>query len=142
MPGNPEPPEDRNRRLLPGGEEIPLGGVIGKGDPYSKGIRPICPECGELWGRINFGGTRHGKGEYLVARWPCELHGDVYFTGGSIWKLLVWWDRGIPPSLGAALPLCSAQLLRRECLLRAYQILGEIPRVDELEREPDAHCGG
>lgn len=130
MPSDANPSENRNRHFLSGGEIIPLGSVIGKGDPYAKGIRPICPVCGELWARINLGLPESGPGEYLVARWPCEKHGNPYFTGGSVWKLLVWWDRGLPPALELALPFFSPELIRREILLRCAQILGEVYSPD------------
>lgn len=123
--------QSRNRILHVGNKEIPLGapGVRGRLSNL-KGIRPICPICGELWARINLGSAEEGS-EYAVARWPCVECADNshYFTPGSIWKLLVWWDRSIPPALALALPQFSPELIRREILLRAGQILG-IPYSD------------
>ena len=114
-------PQDRNRCLVLGDKRIPLGRTLGT--PREKGIIPICPTCGNAWARVELG-CPDPRGEYIIARWLCEEHGTHLQAGGSIWKLLIWWDRGLAPTLGASAGVLSPEFLEREILCKAAQLLG------------------
>lgn len=122
------PAQDGSRRILLRGRELLATGTLRYGG--ARGIRPICPTCGELWARVEFGTP---LGEYIIARWPCFAHGTPYFCGGSLLKLLYWWDSGLEPSFPACAKSLTAEYLLLEAALHAFQILGEIPPPDLLD---------
>lgn len=118
--------EGRNRYLLQGSRKLFIGSSRTRAG--LRGICPICPTCGERWAVLDLGGEP--SSEFTVARWPCERHGTPYFTGGSAWKLLIWWDSGLPPALRPAMQFFSPEFLAREIRLKAAQLLGEVSEAD------------
>jgi len=78
-------PPPRTRRIFLRDKEIPLGGIEGG---RWRGICATCPKCGEQWARVELASW----GEYIISVWPCGKHGSPWRRGGSLLKLLSWFD--------------------------------------------------
>ena len=107
-------PTDGDYLLYVGDEKIPILASSGASRKSNlKGIRPICPHCGTNWAKLDLS-PRNERNEYAVARWPCGECWNPYFTPGSLWKLLCWWDHRTDQRLEIAAKGFFPRFLLRE----------------------------
>jgi len=115
-------PPDRNRTVVCRDKEFPLGGT---GPGKIRGIRSVCPVCGELWGKLELPIGLGGSARYHISVWPCDKHGDAHTLGGGFLTYIEWWPDLFFPTItgGKIRESLSYEFLRHEVEMKINQVL-------------------